>query len=394
MADMGGDQNNPFSFKNFVSDKDKKTKTTDGFSGDEDDIFGLNQAKPKRNEKAKVDPDGSKGAKKKDKQKENPFSFKKFLSASSNEKPPKGDDRSQTAPPDIASDVPLFVNNHFTEASNNGADALEDDFDFSFESVSRVPPPDPLEVHGGFQSTNHTDALSLSDSSSFNGAGLHSDDISSSSGLQLGLPDFLSDMAALNAGSKSSSSLQKERGRSTDQNEDLLSQIRIMQEENDRLRSELTREKQRCSEKNQKLSQLKIDLERQKKKEAEETAVMERAVQQVEENLVTTTTRAVQAEASAAKLKQEVKSLQNQVQSLTVEVEALKSGDAGLADLRERTKYSAEQLSFAAVTAEKNLKELMSGVEKLKLVSLVLSSLEKVSEVPPEQSREQEGKPS
>jgi len=36
----------------------------------------------------------------------------------------------------------------------------------------------------------------------------------------------------------------------------------------------------------------------------------------------------------------------------------------------------------------------MSGVEKLKLVSLVLSSLEKVSEVPPEQSEEQEGKPS
>lgn len=37
------------------------------------------------------------------------------------------------------------------------------------------------------------------------------------------------------------------------------------------------------------LSQLKIDLERQKKKEAEDMAVLEKAVLQVEENLVTTT---------------------------------------------------------------------------------------------------------
>ena len=37
------------------------------------------------------------------------------------------------------------------------------------------------------------------------------------------------------------------------------------------------------------LSQLKNDLERQKKKEAEETAVMEKAVLKVEETLVATT---------------------------------------------------------------------------------------------------------
>ena len=40
------------------------------------------------------------------------------------------------------------------------------------------------------------------------------------------------------------------------------------------------------------LSQLQIDLERQKKKEAEETKVMEKAVLQVEDNLVATTVSA------------------------------------------------------------------------------------------------------
>ena len=67
-------------------------------------------------------------------------------------------------------------------------------------------------------------------------------------------------------------------------------------------------------------------------------------------------TRAVQAETLVAKLKQDVKALQGQVQALAAENEALVSGDRGLADIRERTKYASEQLASAAVTAENNLK--------------------------------------
>ena len=64
----------------------------------------------------------------------------------------------------------------------------------------------------------------------------------------------------------------------------------------------------------------------------------------------------MQAETALNKAKQEVKSLSAQVKVLTTENEALKSGDKGLADIRERTKYTAEQLASAAVTAEKNIK--------------------------------------
>lgn len=56
------------------------------------------------------------------------------------------------------------------------------------------------------------------------------------------------------------------------------------------------------------------------------------------------------------KLKQEVKSLQAKVKSLLAEIEVLKTGDHGLSDIRERTKYASEQLVSAASTAEQNLK--------------------------------------
>lgn len=56
------------------------------------------------------------------------------------------------------------------------------------------------------------------------------------------------------------------------------------------------------------------------------------------------------------KLKQEVKTLQSQVKVLTAENEALQSGDKGLSDIRERTKYASQQLAAAAVTAETNLR--------------------------------------
>jgi regulator of replication initiation timing len=67
-------------------------------------------------------------------------------------------------------------------------------------------------------------------------------------------------------------------------------------------------------------------------------------------------TRAVQAETQASKLKQEVKALQTQVKALTLENQALRSGDKGLEDIRERTKYASDQLAGAAVTAEKSLR--------------------------------------
>ena len=49
MAEKGGDdKDNPFSFKNFVTDQDKKPKSEDHLDENQDDIFGLNKSKSKR----------------------------------------------------------------------------------------------------------------------------------------------------------------------------------------------------------------------------------------------------------------------------------------------------------------------------------------------------------
>lgn len=50
-----------------------------------------------------------------------------------------------------------------------------------------------------------------------------------------------------------------------------------------------------------------------------------------------------------------IASLQKQLSSVRSENDLLRSGDSGLAEIRERTKYSSEQLAVAANTAEKSL---------------------------------------
>ena len=59
---------------------------------------------------------------------------------------------------------------------------------------------------------------------------------------------------------------------------------------------------------------------------------------------------------------------------------------------RNRSKYLFTLSSFFVFFSD--FRELMSGVDKLKLVSLVLSSMEKVSDVPPDSTDQQDAKSS
>ena len=172
--------------------------------------------------------DRSKTKGKKEKVKENPFSFKKFLSAP--ERPSKTDTLpSRTIPPDIATDVPLFVNEHFT-------DSHQEDYRASSSLGGRVPPLDSLEDSDNFSDSKQTvggasggAAAFVSDNGHFHDADVDSDSIHTSSGLHLGLPDFLSDGAILNTVSHDGDiSPERCRSRSRDHDEDLHSQIRIV----------------------------------------------------------------------------------------------------------------------------------------------------------------------
>ncbi|XP_059139561.1 endosome-associated-trafficking regulator 1-like [Physella acuta] len=405
MAERGVNDVNPFSFKTFVG-KDKKVSTQRNVKKSEidtDDIFGVDKASDVLQIKENVNlekssfslvvevDEGGGGSSKKEKQKDNPFSFKKFLSSTSSQSK-GGADSLFPLVPDSVSDLPLAGTDIPPSSIIPTAQLLEPKLNTSLPTVDC-----DLIADSFLQLPNHSTSSShelVLKQSSFNDIE-YEDEIDNSiltdnGRKKLALPDFLSDGAALSGHKSSSNTIEKNL---LCGHEDLLEEIRILKEENIKLQGELMIERQSSSEKNQKLLQLKIDLERQKKKELEETAVLERAVQQVEENLVTTTNCAVQAESTVAMLKKEIKVLNSQIKSLLLENEAYKSGDGGLSDIRERTKYTADQLHTAAAGAEKNIKELLTGVDKLRLLSQVLASLEKVSEVKPD-SPEHDTKPS
>ncbi|KAK6982251.1 serologically defined colon cancer antigen 3 [Biomphalaria glabrata] len=414
MAERGVDEDNPFSFKAFVNVKDKKTaKSGNSLFYDTDDIFDAND-KSLSNISSKKDNLADKpttkttnlngataptlAADKKDLQKDNPFSFKKFLSSGSTKQKksseptflPKTKDI-LTASDDLFHEDIDFNQDVYSRSHHQHSRSPSEDLNRDFTKGNKNNPiPCDLLAESRLDSSldehlniTHDSQIPFLDEPAegvLQTLPLHD----KKQKLPLALPDFLSDGAAMKFPLDKKDIVQNE--------EELLERIKILQEEKEMLRKELAREKLMNNEKSQRLLQLSIDLEQQKKKEAEETAVLEKAVQQVEENLVTTTKRAVQAEANVSVLKKENKKLQSQLNSLLQMKESFKSEDKGLADIKERTKYTSEQLLSASVMAEKNIKELMAGVDKLKLLSQVLASIDKISDSSHDVSPEQDQK--
>lgn len=187
---------------------------------------------------------------KKSKQKENPFSFKKFLAGSSssatNSSSNKSANTASFAPPDIASDIdiPSLHNDNFskvipipTQSVLRQSDENDDDDGSSFslfappfdnnlnisKSTSNKPIPQrsseraPANGDPFSASSLNNDDDELEDSGAFQGTlG------SSASGETLQLPDFLSDGPLL------SSAINKSLSSKNNRDEDLLSQIQIV----------------------------------------------------------------------------------------------------------------------------------------------------------------------
>ncbi|CAL1526672.1 unnamed protein product, partial [Lymnaea stagnalis] len=367
MAERGvyGDlEDNPFSFKTFVGVKEKKVSknSSDLTFLDTDDIFGVNDKKNEKLTTDKIDigvnietigvnndfldeinqavneaiPSSVSLASrtnvtssgKKAQPKDNPFSFKKFLSSSSNpSKAKKGNAEPSPQAFEISNGSALSdQRSHHMHISTQSKPSvtLQKTNDESSEETVQPIADDALasdvarDLAAGSIDLNHFASEPFSSSASNRLEQLSRSDNDNEcdvtvgahkrkQSLPLALPDFLADGAALQVYQSPFDLPGKVK---VEENyDDLLEKITKLQEENSRLKVELNRERQLCSDKNQRLLQLNIDLERQKKKELEETAVLERAVQQVEETLVTTTKRAVQAEVHVSMLKKEVKLL-------------------------------------------------------------------------------------
>ncbi|XP_063441825.1 endosome-associated-trafficking regulator 1-like [Mytilus trossulus] len=392
----GGDENedNPFSFKKFVVPKEAEqnkaaediTPTHNGQVLDILPDIGDSSNKNRRKDRSTLvisddeKPVNTSSSNQRPKKKKNgdanPFSFKKFLSGSSSSAGarPKTYNNTQNignssprVAPDFASDLPDFVQNHFSDHSH---DLNLPDFAISSQPSNNT----------GLNSHNNEDSGdNIYSADSDNHVNSDPEPVAMVSGGTTRLPDFLSDGILKNDCDHSDNRIS-----TLEVNGDYELELRRLREENSMLRTQLEEARREAVTESQRCHKMKKDMEDLQKKEAEENTALENMVQQIEANLTITTKRAVQAETTVSKLQSDVKGLQKQVTSLRSENDLLRSGDHGLAEIRERTKYSSEQLASAANTAEQSLKQLLQGVDQMKILAQVLSSIDKISEEPVE----------
>ncbi|NWH27274.1 SDCG3 protein, partial [Grus americana] len=105
-------------------------------------------------------------------------------------------------------------------------------------------------------------------------------------------------------------------------------------------------------------------------------------VQHVEQNLQLMTKRAVKAENSATKLKQENALLQVQLKNYKTENEALRLGQsASLAAVKQNADIALQNLLTVITNSRSSIKQLVSGAESLQLVADLLKSIDRISEM-------------
>ncbi|CAC5415065.1 SDCCAG3 [Mytilus coruscus] len=419
----GGDENedNPFSFKKFVVPKEAEQEenvnlTQNGQVLDILPDIGDSSNKNRRKDRATLvisddeKPVNTSSSNQRPKKKKNgdanPFSFKKFLSGSSSSAGarPKTYNNTQNignssprVAPDFASDLPDFVQNHFSDHTH---DLNLPDFAISSQ---------PSNITGLNSHNNEAPGDNIYSAESDNHVNSDPEPVAMVSGGTTRLPDFLSDGILKNDCDHSDNRISTleingdyelelrriysctleingdyELRRMSTINGDYELELRRLREENSMLRTQLEEARREAVTESQRCHKMKKDMEDLQKKEAEENTALENMVQQIEANLTITTKRAVQAETTVSKLQSDIKGLQKQVTSLRSENDLLRSGDHGLAEIRERTKYSSEQLASAANTAEQSLKQLLQGVDQMKILAQVLSSIDKISEEPVE----------
>ncbi|NXA49881.1 SDCG3 protein, partial [Nothocercus julius] len=156
-----------------------------------------------------------------------------------------------------------------------------------------------------------------------------------------------------------------------------------LQEENASLRSKISKLQILFETQADKMRKLERKLEENKIKEEKEAQDLEAMVQHVEQNLQLMTKRAVKAENSATKLKQENALLQAQLKNYKTENEALRSGQsASLAIMKQNADIALQNLLTVITSSQSSIKQLVSGAESLQLVADLLKSIDRISEIP------------
>ncbi|KYM93237.1 Serologically defined colon cancer antigen 3 like protein [Atta colombica] len=159
--------------------------------------------------------------------------------------------------------------------------------------------------------------------------------------------------------------------------------------ENERLRQQLEASRRQLSEKMERIRSLEAELLSKKEVEHEETVHLEKAMEQVEDNLKRSTKRAVNAESTVTSLKKEIKVLTVKISLLRLENNELRAGisaagqsesNASAVNMNRTIRRLARDLFAAASSAEVSLRQLMSGVDNLRVLASTLENVDRIED--------------
>ncbi|CAL8343682.1 unnamed protein product [Lota lota] len=158
------------------------------------------------------------------------------------------------------------------------------------------------------------------------------------------------------------------------------SQMQQLQEENMVLRRSINDLHKSSNAYKERIQQLSEELVRRRHEEEKEAQALESMVHSVEQNLQLMTKRAVKAENSVSKLKQELQQLQGHMEVIKSENERLLAEQhETMTTMKQNALTAAEYLGKTAIQARSSIKSLLGEAENLHLVSQLLQSIDKIS---------------
>ncbi|XP_031348988.1 endosome-associated-trafficking regulator 1 isoform X2 [Photinus pyralis] len=320
------------------------------------------------------------------KREDNPFSFKHFLRSDVNNYQNQGarpkvycdgrpissisdlnlhksNAKQMRIVPEFSSALPDFVQDHlvveqcYSEDTNN--------FNLDLNNLPDFAVPHGHCSHLNGESSRSTD-LPIADHQP---AGSRSCPTSVEVAGSKSLPDFLTDGAVRSQGS--------------DDN-----QINHSPEsEIDRLRVEVESYRQQLAEQNRRVEQLQLQLDAARNKEQEYTKNLVKALEHVEESLDRSNQRAASAESIIAKLRQEIRSLKGEINRLRDENGSLRNKQGSTsrpntmaASNDSQSQRLSQELRASANTAENSLRQLLVGVDNLRMIAATLENMNRIEE--------------
>nr|CAD7406348.1 unnamed protein product [Timema cristinae] len=295
--------------------------------------------------------------------------------------------RSETSTSDIPFDLTDSTSNHVSTRRGNSTTSATIPLDLPSFDRSPVDEQRRSPIPGGGLPFDLPLVSEIKDGNSATISGVRSGPQLNEVGVSKSLPDFLSD-GPIHSDLHDSLPINEDEHSMingvasptvTEQSHRLIS-------ENERLRRELDATRRQLADQTRRVQSLEKDLHTLQSKEHEETASLEKAIEQVEDNLKRSTRRAVNAENTVSKLKQQIKVLTSELSTLRRESSELRLGQASGASasnhsLDDRQSQNiAQELRTAASTAEHSLRQLLTGVGNLRIIASTLENMHRIQD--------------